>query len=75
MPPSLLELFARRGAKRTTRNGRVVLVTDGDPLLVEAFKQLHWSDPHEEPTARSEEAATVTAPERAVLPRPDGYRG
>lgn len=71
MPASLLELFARRGAKRTTRNGRVVLVTDGDPLLVEAFKQLRWADPYEAP----EEAATVTAPERAVLPRPTGHRG
>jgi hypothetical protein len=67
---SLLEAFARRTAKRTTRNGRVVLVTDGDPLLVEAFTQLGWADPYEAPIV--EEAATVTAAERAVLPRPQG---
>jgi hypothetical protein len=61
----LLELFARRNAKRATRNGQTVLVTDNDPLLLEAFKELGWSDPYSD----SEEVAVAPkSPERAVVP-------
>jgi hypothetical protein len=44
----LIEQFVRRCAKRTTRNGKAVLVADSDPLLVEAFKKLGWDDPYED---------------------------
>jgi hypothetical protein len=69
----ITEQFARRYAKRITRNGVTVLVTDGDPLLLAAFKELGWSDPHEDPPAEagpapSEEVAVEhRAPEQAVV--------
>jgi hypothetical protein len=76
----LLEQFVRRHARRTTQNGQVVIVTNGDALLLEAFKQLGWSDPYPDPELLPPSApvasrgtkATVEDPERAVLPRPKG---
>lgn len=73
----LLEQFVRRYARRTTQDGKVVIITNGDPLLLAAFSQLGWSDPYLDPTllphAPVEEVkATIEAPERAVLPRPKG---
>lgn len=73
----ITEQFARRYAKRITRNGVTVLVTDGDPLLLAAFKELGWSDPHEDPPAaagpapRADEVAVERrAPEQAVVVHP-----
>ncbi len=68
-----IERFVRRCAKRTTRNGAEVLITDGDPLLVAAFASLGWDDPHQDMHQDiREEAATVEAPERAALPKAKG---
>ncbi len=63
----LLERFTRRLAKTTTRDGAVILVTDNDPLLVEAFKELGWSDPYAD-APEEEVAVERKAPERAVVP-------
>jgi hypothetical protein len=61
----LLEKLVRRVAKSTTRNGKIVIVTDGDSDLVEAFAQLGWADAHD-PSAVSLPAT----PEAAVLGPP-----
>lgn len=66
----LLEQLVRRQATRIVRNGEPVLITDGDPLLLEAFKALGWTDPYPLTAPAPEEAAVVEAPERAVLSRP-----
>ena len=74
---TVLEQFVRRTAKRITRNGASVLITDGDPLLTAAFAELGWSDPHDEstpaaplPATMEEVAVEVRAPEQAVVPHP-----
>jgi hypothetical protein len=70
----ITEQFVRRYAKRITRNGVTVLITDGDPLLLAAFKELGWSDPHEDadpaPSAREAVAVEPRAPEQAVVVHP-----
>jgi hypothetical protein len=63
----LIEAFARRCAKQITRDGKTVLITDHDPLLVDAFKKLGWKDPHED-EQEEEVAVEREAPERAVIP-------
>lgn len=60
----LLARFVRRYARRTTVNGVVMMVTDDDPLLVEAFRQLGWSDPQPE-------AVHVATDEHAVMREPE----
>lgn len=52
----VLEQFVMRNAKRIKHNGEDVLVTDGDPLLVEGFKELGWKDPHPLPVRATEDA-------------------
>ena len=49
MGKDLIEAFARRVAKRTTRDGKPHLTTDGDPVLVDAFAALGWDDPYPDP--------------------------
>lgn len=72
----LIAAFARRHARRIVQNGRAVLTTNGDPLLVAAFAHLGWTDPHDDaapaptPTHQLETTVEPEAPERAVLPRP-----
>jgi len=71
----LLERLVRAHARRITRNGITVLTANAEPLLVDAFKELGWQDPHEDTAEKtpSNERATLEAPERAVLPRPEGH--
>lgn len=72
---TFMEKFARRYARRTTRSGVPVLITNGDPLLLEAFKELGWDDPHEDvvpETASRGVKATVEDPERATAKPPKG---
>ena len=64
-----LEQFVRRYARRITVRGSSAFVTDGDPLLVEAFKQLGWTEPYADPIA-GERVAAVESSERAVIDRP-----
>lgn len=76
----LLEQFVRTYARRTTQNGVVVIVTNQEPHLVEAFKVLGWSDPYPDPLLLPKkpvvsEATTVRSPERAVVPGPKGRIG
>jgi hypothetical protein len=72
----LIEKFVRRYARRTTRNGDVVITTNGDALFQAAFTHLGWPDPYPDPellpkpAVRAYVTATVSAPERAVMPRP-----
>lgn len=68
---TLVEQLARRLARRTTQNGKTVLVTNNDPLLVDAFAELGWSDPYVDES--TEEAATVRDAERAVVPKAKGH--
>ena len=44
-----LEHMVRSFARRTTQNGVVVLVTNGQPALVSAFQELGWPDPYPDP--------------------------
>jgi hypothetical protein len=75
---TVLEQFVRRTAKRITRNGAAVLITDGDPLLTAAFAELGWPDPYEElnpgsapaAVAREEVAVEQRAPEQAIVVHP-----
>jgi len=78
----LLEQFVRRYARRTTQGGAIVLITDGVDIMVEAFKQLGWSDPYIDPLqlpvstkAGRDTKATVEDAERAVMPKPKGRTG
>jgi voltage-gated potassium channel Kch len=41
----VLERLTRRLAREIVADGRPVLVTDGDPDLVEAFVALGWTEP------------------------------
>jgi hypothetical protein len=74
---NLLEQFVKKHAIRGTVDGQRVMGTDGDPLLVAAFKQLGWSDPCPAQDACGpfeDEAATVEHHERAVMDRPKGHQ-
>ncbi len=73
----VLEHVAHRFAKHVRVNGVLCLSPNGDPALVRVFSELGWSDPH--PIEAVAEpvlvAATVEAPERAVMPSAKGRRG
>jgi len=101
---SITEKFVRLHARRITQNGHVVLSTNGDPLLVEAFSELGWDDPYRDPAdlkaeakqaaqenadfkaelkrdahtdaekAHELQAATLEAPEQAVMPAAKGHK-
>lgn len=71
---TLLEKFARRHARQISVDGALGLSTAGDPLLMEAFAELGWSDPHVD-HAVAPEAAILEAPERAVMPKSRGRLG
>lgn len=74
----IIEHLVRSFARRTTQNGVVVLIADGHPALLAAFKALGWSDPYPDPLLLPpmppavETAAVVTASEKAVLPKAKG---
>lgn len=73
----IVEQLVRSFARRISKDGAVALISNGHPALVAAFQHLGWSDPYIDPhllpkPVLREVAATVTAPERAVLPRPKG---
>lgn len=67
-----LERLTRRLARAITRNGVTLLTAHDDPAVLAAFKELGWDDPHDDRPAPVFKKATVSAPERAVLPRPEG---
>jgi len=46
---TVTEKFVRMHARRITQNGYTALSTNGDPLLVEAFDELGWTDPYIDP--------------------------
>lgn len=64
----VVEHLVRSFARRTTQNGRVVLVTNGHPALVAAFQHLGWSDPYLDPTLLPvpEKPAVVTKAPKAT---------
>jgi hypothetical protein len=65
--PEIIEALIRRHATHISVNGESCLSSNGDAILVAAFKALGWPDPyHDTPVL---EAATVEAPEHAVLPK------
>jgi hypothetical protein len=69
---SITEKFVRLHARRITQDGHVVLSTNGDPLLVEAFAELGWADPYRDPAdlkAEAKQAAQETADFKAELKR------
>jgi len=74
---TFIEKYARRYARRIPKDGVEVLTTNSDPLLVEAFLELGWSDPHSDAVTtvvkRGLEKATLEAPERAVEATPKGH--
>jgi len=72
---SILEQIVHRYAKQVRANGRLCLSTNGDPTLLAVFKELGWTDPHILDAEPELEAATVEAPERAVMPTAKGRRG
>jgi hypothetical protein len=61
-PMDLVEQFVRSYAQRTTQNGEVVIITNGDPLLQAAFKHLGWSDPYIDPDLLPKKPVEPTAP-------------
>jgi hypothetical protein len=79
MSADVLAQIVHRFATQVRVGGTLCLSSNGDPALVAAFKALGWSEPYPiEPSAfvePAEEAATVEAPERAVMPSPRGRRG
>lgn len=58
----ILEALTRRVAKHTTHGGEPALQTDGDPLVVEAFRVLGWADPYVE-SAVVEPAPVIEMPQ------------
>lgn len=62
----IVEKLTRRLAKRGLSEGDVVLQTHGDPVLVEAFTQLGWEDPHSD----TPKPAVKPAPEPEPAPQP-----
>ncbi len=77
---TLVEQFARQHARQIVCNGEPALVTDGSPLLVEAFKELGWSDPYpltekgledRKAEAAAEEARHHAAYEQATIESPE----
>lgn len=53
---SIIEKFVRQHARRITQGGYSALSTNGDPLLVEAFDALGWTDPYIDPKEIEAEA-------------------
>ena len=77
---SVLEHLAHRFASQVRANGILCLSANGDPALVKLFAALGWADPHPIESAPvleavAEVAATLRAPERAVLKAPKGRIG
>lgn len=62
----LIEKFVRRLAHTGTRNGEDVLCTNGDPLLVEGFARIGWSDPYPLTDKGRADLETDTAHAKAV---------
>ena len=65
----LLKALTLRLAKHMTRAGKPVIATDGDPLLVDAFKALGWDDPQPDPApyeAAAAKARVDAAAEKAA---------
>jgi hypothetical protein len=72
----LLERLTRKTARTVTVNGRAALVTNGDPVLVEAFAHLGWSDPHVAAEAEPVlEAAVLGEPEDVATEKRQRARG
>ena len=78
----IIEQLVRSFARRTTQNGAVVLITNGHPALLDAFKALGWSDPYPDPLLLPSVAAapvftkaTIEPDERAMMPAPKGRGG
>ena len=65
-----IEKLVRTFARRTTQNGHVVLVTNGQPALVDAFHDLGWSDPYPDPELLPKPVSKPAIP--AVTPSPKG---
>ncbi len=64
MKITVTEKFVRMHARRITKNGYSALSTNGDPLLVEAFAELGWTDPYIDPDdieAEAKQQAQATA--------------
>ena len=69
----LLVALCRRYARQISVGGILMLTHDGDPLLSALFARVGWKNQHHDvPDIPVVEAATVVAPERAVLPKPKG---
>lgn len=73
-----LTLLVHRFGLQVRHDGVLCLSSNGDPALVAAFADLGWPDPC--PVDRAFfnpelEAATLEAPERAVMPAAKGRRG
>lgn len=74
----VLEAVVHRFGKHVRVNGRLCLSSNGDQVLASVFTALGWSDPHPLDVAWRApvvEAATVEAPERAVLKPSKGRLG
>ena len=65
-----LEKCVRTFARRTTQNGHVVLVTNGQPALVDAFHELGWSDPYPDPELLEKPLAKSDTPSRGSVVTP-----
>jgi hypothetical protein len=66
----VLAQIIRRFGTQVRVNGVLCLCSNGDPALVAAFAALGWPDPCPIDRDGPLEAATVIAPERAVLNSP-----
>lgn len=79
MSQAVLAHLVHRFARQVRQNGVLCLSANGDPALVAAFHALGWSDPcplgHALVRDTVVEAATVEAPERAVMPKSRGRLG
>ena len=80
MSQDVLKLILRRYARRITVNGVTCLSSNGDPTLIAVFEAAGVEDgsPLEDEPAAEEpplEAATLEAPEHAVLETPEGHVG
>ena len=62
-PLAALEALVRRFAKASFADGKLVIVTDGEPAFVDAFAALGWSDPYEVPEPPPEPPAQEPPPE------------
>lgn len=58
----VVEQLVRSFARRTTQNGVVVLIANGHPALINAFRHLGWSDPYPDPLLLPKPEPKVIAP-------------